>query len=363
MRLRIYLLACTLLGVLAALAVVSSVIVLVDLVEVSRSLAGRDDIGFPQLLELTLLKSPAIILLLLPFVFLFGSMGAFVTLNRAGELIAMRAAGVSAWQFILTPAAAAFLIGLLSIGLLNPLSATLNARFEERRAALRNDGLPGSTGEIWLRQGDGVSQMVIHAASKDLVGGAIHLRGVSIFIQSVGEAGGLEFTRRIDADEALLMPGYWRLTRAREARAGSESIRSEVLLLPSTMDRRSAMEKFVTPGAVAFWDLPATIKSAELAGYSPAAYQLRLQQLSATPLLLAAMTMLAATFCLRLWRLGDLAGLAGLGVALGFAFFFLNQFCGALGLTDIIPVMLAAWAPPLLAFLSAVTLLFYTEDG
>lgn len=363
MRLRVYLLTRTLLGVLAALAVVSSVIVLVDLVEISRSLAGRGDIGFPQLLELTLLKAPAIILLLLPFVFLFGSMGAFVTLNRGGELIAMRAAGVSAWQFILAPAGAAFIIGLLSIGLLNPLSAALNVRFEEQRVALTNDGSAGSTREIWLRQGDGVSQMVIHAASRDIVGGAIHLRGVSIFIQNVGEAGGLELTRRIDADEALLMPGYWRLTKVREARAGSESIRSEVLLMPSTMDRRSAMEKFVAPGAVAFWDLPATIKSAELAGYSPAAYQLRLQQLSATPVLLAAMTMLAATFCLRLWRLGDLAGLASLGVSLGFAFFFLNQFFGALGLTDVIPVMLAAWAAPLLAFLSAVTLLFYSEDG
>jgi lipopolysaccharide export system permease protein len=62
-------------------------------------------------------------------------------------------------------------------------------------------------------------------------------------------------------------------------------------------------------------------------------------------------------------RLGDLAGLAGAGVALGFAVFFLNQFCGALGATEVIPPFLAAWSPPLLALLSGVTLLCYTEDG
>jgi lipopolysaccharide export system permease protein len=75
------------------------------------------------------------------------------------------------------------------------------------------------------------------------------------------------------------------------------------------------------------------------------------------------MTLLAATFSLRLLRLGDLASLAGAGVALGFATFFLNQFCGALGSTDVIPVIFAAWTPPTLAMLSAITLLCYTEDG
>jgi tetratricopeptide (TPR) repeat protein len=55
--------------------------------------------------------------------------------------------------------------------------------------------------------------------------------------------------------------------------------------------------------------------------------------------------------------------LAGAGVALGFAFFFLNAFCGALGATEVIPPLLAAWSPPVLALLSGVTLLCYTEDG
>ncbi len=123
------------------------------------------------------------------------------------------------------------------------------------------------------------------------------------------------------------------------------------------------MEKFVAPGAVAFWDLPATIHSAELAGYSSASYRLRFQQLLATPLLLAAMTLLASSFSLRLLRLGDLASLAGSGIAVGFGVFLMNQFCGALGSTDVIPIVLAAWTPPFLAVVSGATLLCYTEDG
>ncbi len=350
-------------GVGVGLAVVSSVILLVDLVELSRTLGGRGDVGFPRLLGLTLLKSPSIILLLLPFVFLFGSMGAYVSLNRRGELIALRAAGVSAWRFVLPAAGAAAVVGIVVVGLVNPAAAALNGRFEDEKAALENGAASGSRSEIWLRQGSGGSQMVIHARSRDTARGQMRLKGVSIFIQSVGESGELDFTRRIEAEEALLTPGYWRLSRVREVRPGAESIRSETLALPSTLDRRSAMEKFVPPGAVASWDLPATIRSAELAGYSSSAYRLRLQQLLATPLLLAAMTLLAAASSLRLLRLGDLAAVAGAGVALGFAFFFFNQFCGAMGATDVIPVELAAWAPAVIALLSGVTLLCYTEDG
>jgi lipopolysaccharide export system permease protein len=362
-RLQLYVLTRTLAGVGAALAVVASVIMLVDFVDVSRTVSGRADVGFPQIAELVLLKSPSLVLLLLPFVFLFGTMGGFVALNRRSELIAMRAAGMSAWRFLFPAAGAAFAVGVLSVAVLNPSAAALNGRFEDRRAELTGGDSPASAGEVWLRQGTPGGQIVIHARSRDSRHGPLRLQGVAMFIQSGGAGGGSDSARRIDADEAVLMPGYWRLSHAREARPGSESVRSEVLSVPSPLDRRSAMENFVAPAAVAFWDLPATIRAAKLAGYSSSAYRLRLQQLLATPLLLTAMTLVAAAFSLRLLRLGDLAGLAATGVALGFAVFLLNQLCGALGSTDVVPVTLAAWAPPVLAFLGAVTLLCYTEDG
>ena len=75
------------------------------------------------------------------------------------------------------------------------------------------------------------------------------------------------------------------------------------------------------------------------------------------------MSILGAAFSLRLMRLGGLAVLTSSGVALGFVIFFFNELCGALGKADVIPPLLAAWAPPILALLSAFTLLCYTEDG
>jgi lipopolysaccharide export system permease protein len=363
LRLQVYVLGRTLAGVAAALGLLSAVIMLIDLVELSRTLSGKTELSFIELLFLDSLKSPAVILVLLPFVFLFGVMAAFVSLSRRGELIAMRAAGVSAWRFLAPAAAAAFLIGVVTVVALNPAAAALNGRFEDRRAALADDPSNAAGGDIWLRQGDDREQIVIHAKAHDTVDQTLRLTGVSLFVQSVGRGGALAFSRRIEAARALLVPGYWRLSDVREAAPGEGATRSEQMLVPSTLDHRSAMEKFASPGAIAFWDLPSTIHSATLAGYSAAPYRLRLQQLLATPLMFTAMAVLAGAFSLRLMRLGDYARVAAVGVVLGFGVFFLNQFCGALGSNGEIPASLAAWTPPLLALLAGVTLLCFTEDG
>jgi lipopolysaccharide export system permease protein len=47
----------------------------------------------------------------------------------------------------------------------------------------------------------------------------------------------------------------------------------------------------------------------------------------------------------------------------GFLIFFLRNFAQVLGETGQIPVMLAAWAPPVAAAFSAIGLLLHLEDG
>jgi len=362
-RLDRYVLFRTFAGVGAALAVISAVILLVQFVDLSRSVGVRADVGVGDLFLMTLYKSPGMILLLLPFVFLGGGMSAYIGMNRRSELVAMRAAGVSAWRFIVPSAAAAFMAGALTVTLFNPLAADLSARFESKRASLLDTYLGDTPKEVWLRQGDEKNLMVIHARARDNRQGKVHLRGVSVYIYQKDERGLPRFKRRIEAGGAELVPGFWRLTDVREASAGENSVRSDSLSIRSTLDAESAMERLSSPESISFWKLPGAISQTELAGFSAAGYRLRLEQLLATPLLFAAMAVLAAAFSLRLDRLGGLAGLAGVGAAFGFVFFFFNQFSGALAGADIIPLTLAAWAPPTIALLSGLMLLCYTEDG
>lgn len=363
-RIERYVLFRNLTGVAGALAVLSAVILLVQFADLSRSVGERANVSAVDILGLTLLKSPAVIQELLPLVFLFGVMFAYVGLNRRSELVAMRAAGVSAWRFIMPSAMAALLVGAFAVVAINPVAAAMNAHYEADRAKIMANYLGGDTPkDIWLRQGDEHTQMVIHAKSRDTVQGEVRLRGASLFVYQKNAQGQPEFKRRLEADEAVLRPGFWQLKNVREATAGESSVQSDSLTIRSTLDSEAAVERFASPDSITFWRLPGAIKQTEDSGFSASGYRLRFEQLLATPMMFAAMAILAAAFSLRLVRLGGLAGLAGAGVALGFAVFFFNRFSGALGKADIIPLFAAAWAPAVVALLSGLTLISYTEDG
>jgi lipopolysaccharide export system permease protein len=346
-----------------ALGVISALVMLIDFVEISRGLGSDTDLSAFRILGLMLVKSPAVIVQLLPFVFLFGTLSAFVSLNRRSELVAMRAAGVSAWRFVLPAAGAALVAGVLTVTVFGPLAASGDGLFQRERQRISGSVMSGDEQQqaIWLREGDGPRQMVIRAGRQDRANA--RLLDVTFFIYTTDPNGRRAFTERIDAPAASLSAGRWRLYDAVGAQTGQRAMRYATLDLPSALADEEAFERFARPQSTPFWSLPGQIRRIEDAGFSSTAYQLRFQQLLATPLTFAAMTILAAAFSLRLMRLGDLARMAVSAVVLGFAFFFLNQFSAAMGSAEVVPPVVAAWLPAILTALAAFTLLFYTEDG
>jgi lipopolysaccharide export system permease protein len=345
-----------------ALGVIAALIMLIDFVEISRGVGSDVDLSGARIFGLMLLKSPQVIIQLLPFVFLFGTLAAFVGLNRRSELIAMRAAGVSAWRFVLPAAGAALVFGLITVSALGPLAASADGLFQRERTRLSGSAAGvEAVPTVWIREGDDTRQMVIRAERQDR--SSARLLDVTFFIYTNGAEGMRTFSERIDADSASLSNGSWRLVNAVGAEIGQRAVRYATLDLPSSLADEEAFERFARPQATSFWSLPAQIDRIEAAGFSSTAYRLRLQQLLATPLMFAAMSILAAAFSLRLMRLGDLARMSVAAVVLGFAFFFVNQAASAFGSAEVIPPWLAAWLPPLLTALAAFTLLFYTEDG
>ena len=345
-----------------ALAVIAAIVMLIDFVEISRGLGSDTDLSALRIFGLMLIKSPAVIVQLLPFVFLFGTLSAFVGLNRRSELVAMRAAGVSAWRFVLPAAAAALAFGILTVAVIGPLAASGDGLFQRERQRISGSIVSGEEREaIWLREGDGPRQMIIRAGRQDRSNA--RLLDVTFFIYATDPNGRRAFTERIDARAASLSAGRWRLYDAVGAQTGERAMRYATLDLPSALADEEAFERFARPQSTPFWSLPGQIRRIEDAGFSSTAYRLRLQQLLATPLTFAAMTILAAAFSLRLMRLGDLARMAVSAVVLGFAFFFLTQFSAAMGSAEVVPPIVAAWLPAVLTALAAFTLLFYTEDG
>ncbi|MEQ9199520.1 MAG: LptF/LptG family permease, partial [Rhodospirillales bacterium] len=122
-------------------------------------------------------------------------------------------------------------------------------------------------------------------------------------------------------------------------------------------------DSFATPETMSFWSLPGFIEVLETAGFSALRHRLHLQALLSTPLLLCAMVLIAAAFSLRLTLRTSAGFLVVGGVSAGFLLFVFSDITRALGLSESIPIILAAWSPAGVSSLLGLALLFHLEDG
>jgi lipopolysaccharide export system permease protein len=125
----------------------------------------------------------------------------------------------------------------------------------------------------------------------------------------------------------------------------------------------SIQDNFAPPETMSFWDLPIFIEALESAGFSAVRHRLHWHTLLAAPLLMCAMVLIAATFTLRhTRRTGTVFVISG-GVLTGFVLYFFSDIVFAFGLSDSIPVTLAAWTPSGVTTLLGLAMLLHLEDG
>ncbi len=332
----------------------------IDIVELLNRTSGKEQIGLPTIVGMALLKLPNLTEKMMPFACLFGAIWCFARMTRSQELVIARASGVSAWLFLAPALASAILLGAFMTGIYNPFASRLISRYEELEAKYirgRPSLLQVSSGGLWLRQGDEKGQSVIHALRVSDSG--LKLEDVILFIYEGQDI----FRGRIDARTAALKAGYWHLERAWVTGPDRPAVFYSTLDLKTTLTPNQIQESFATPDTISFWDLPRFISLAEAAGFSATKHRLHYHALLAAPILLCAMIFVAAAFSLRLARLGGAARLILAGVLTGFLLYFFTDVTQALGISGIVPVALAAWAPATTALLLGMAAVFNQEDG
>jgi lipopolysaccharide export system permease protein len=350
------------LAFLAVLGVFLAVIFLVDLIELLRRASGKHEAAFSIVLSMAAYKLPQTAQKTLPFAVLFGAMFTFWRLNRGSELVALRASGVSVWQFLLPLLLSAFLLGAFKITSINPFGAILIGRYEQlenRYLRLRTSLMAASSAGVWLRQADDSGQSVIHADQSRIENNALELTRVMVLFYR----GQDDYAGRIDADKAHLAAGYWQLVNVRFSEPDRTTRAMTEYRLKTDLTLARIQESFSSPSTVSFWDLPAFAAALEATGFSALSHRLHLHSLIAEPFLYCAMILIAAIFSLRhTRRKGVLFAVAG-GVAAGFILFFLSDLVVALAHSTRLPPLLAAWTPTLATSMIGLAVLMHVEDG
>jgi len=354
----------------AMLLALTLLVSMFDFIELLRRAATRPDATFGLVASIAGLRMPFVGMQILPFAILLGGIVAFWRLTRSSELIVARAAGISAWGFLLGPVIVAMIFGTAAIMAVSPISSAMLARAERLDASFLRAGggvtaLAG--GRLWLRQGDrgldanGVA--ILSGRPARLLGtdrtAEFVLADVTVWRLSAGD----QSLGRIEAPHARLAPGHWILEDAVLFGPDRLPRPAATIDLPTDLTPDRIEDSFASPDTLSLWALPGFIAVLEHAGFSALRHRLQFQSMLSTPALAMTMALLAAGFSMRNTRRGGVAQSIAAGVAAGFGLFVLDRITGEFGEAGTLPVWLAAWVPTAAGLLLALALLLHLEDG
>jgi lipopolysaccharide export system permease protein len=348
-----------LIGVILIYAIFLMLAFSIDIVELLNRTASHN-VPTAIAIGMAVLQLPNLGQKFLPFAILLGGVFTFVRLSRSRELVATRAAGVSAWDFLLPPLTVAVFIGVFTVTVFTPISARMFSEFaglEARYVKGEESQLSVSMNGLWLRQGDTHQQSVIHALRVAQQGE--HLENVLVLLYGAND----HFTGRIDAKSADLKENFWIINDAWVSDLRGIPVHHNQYRLATTLTPEQIVESSTAPDALSFWELPGYIRAAQSAGFSASRYQLYLYTLYALPALFAAMVFMAASFSLKLGREAGVAKVILFSAACGFGVYFFQDLTIVLGRSGAVPILLAATAPALASILIGMTLIFSHEDG
>lgn len=341
---------------LAVLLALVLVLQTLDLLGESGKILAYQGNGDAELWRYVSLRFPQLIARFLPFSVLLGTLITLVTLNQHSEVISMKAAGISAHQIIAPLVVASLAIAAVTF-FFQERVVTRSAAALRVWEAVEYGPIPPEQNvisNVWVKQGDDL----IQAKRVFGKGNAARLRSITIYDRSGGTLVGL-----IEAEEGRRSGDAWKLSGIRHFDLTNGTMRR----LPSLEVAQGVTPDQFTMADVhadeqTFFSLRTSIEELRVAGRPTTTLTADLWHKLSSPLSALLMPLLGGVAAFGLARSGQLLLRAIIGMALGFAYFVIDNFSLAMGNLGAYPPILAAWAPFALFLLVGETVLIRTEE-
>ena len=356
-RLTLYLARIFVTRILAMLAVLVLVLLALDLLGSSGEILAVEGNGQAELLRYAAYRVPQLVARFLPYSVLLATVIALLTLNQNSEVVAMKAAGLSAHQILAPLLLTALVISGLSFAFNEAVVTRATASLKAWQATGFGEEPVGeeARGSIYLVDGNDI--LTVRSVSGS--GDALRLNEVTWIERA---ANGRQ-VRQYRGDRAVHAGDGWRLVDA--TLFDVEAARAEpagTVAIAGGITPRDIRLGNVDPDTVPFWRLEERIDAYAEAGRRTAELRAKYWHKLSGPLSAFLMPLLGAVAAFGLARSGQLFVRAIIAMALGFAYFVVDNAALAMGSFGGYPPFLAAWAPFLLFALIGETVLVRTEE-
>ena len=343
--------------ILAVMVMLVLVLMMMDLLSESGKVLAAEGNGQAELLTYASLRVPQLIARFLPYSVLLATLITLVGLNQHSEVIAMKAAGLSAHQVLAPLVLTAAVVSLASFAfnerVVTRATATLKAWQANEYGPVPPDS--GVRANVYVTDG----QNILTAASVTGNGPAMAMQGVTYYARSKT---GMIVERITAASARYVNPG-WRLQQVQRFEVqGANSIALPSLVVGRGVTPQQIELAKVDPETKSFVTLTDSIDRYEDAGRNSDELRTGWWHKLSGPLSAMLMPILGSIAAFGLARSGQLFVRALIGMALGFAYFVVDNAALAMGGFGGYPPFLAAFAPFFLFLLIGETMLIRTEE-
>ena len=344
--------------ILAVLVMLVLVLMMLDLLSKSGDILAVQGNGEGELLRYVSLRIPQLIARFLPYSVLLATIITLATFNQNSEVIAMKAAGLSAHQILAPLVLAALAVAGFQFAFNERIVIRANAALKAWEAVDYGPvpADPDVRPNVYLNEGNDV----LLASRIEGTGPRTVMREVTFYER---DAAGM-IVRQLRAPVARFADPGWRLENARVFEVGPAE--GHALAAPVVVARGITLDqimlKRVDADSEGIGQLSQSIAALDAAGRRTAELKGKWWHKIAGPLSAVLMPLLGAVAGFGLARSGHLLARAVIGMALGFAFFVVDNAALAMGGFGGYPPLLAAWAPFVLFFLIGETVLIRTEE-
>lgn len=343
--------------ILAVLVMLTLVLLMMDLLSESGKILAAPGNGQGELLTYASLRVPQLIARFLPYSVLLATLITLVGLNQNSEVIAMKAAGLSAHQVLAPLVLTAAVVSLASFAfnerVVSRSTATLKAWQANEYGPVPPDS--GVRANFYTTDGPHILSVATIVGE----GGAMQMRGVTWYTRSDD---GMIIDRITAGTASYANPG-WRLVDARRFEVqGANSTSIPALVVGRGITPQQIELAKVDPETKSFWALTDSIARYEDAGRNSDELRTTWWHKLSGPLAAILMPILGSIAAFGLARSGQLFVRALIGMALGFAYFVIDNAALAMGGFGGYPPFLAAFAPFFLFLLIGETMLVRTEE-